>query len=64
VQAGTYTVNPDCTASLTLSYAGTTLKFNGVAAAAGDQVLIQESDSVNPGVTGTLVQGPNFCGSD
>ena len=64
IQAGSYTVNPDCTVSISLSHAGTTLKFNGVVAAAGDEVLIQESDSVNPGVTGVLLHGPNFCGSD
>lgn len=65
VPAGTYSINQDCTATLTLSSGSTSnYTFNGVVAAGGDQILIQETDSSNPGVIGTLTHGPNFCGSN
>lgn len=63
VPAGSYTVNQDCTASVSLAQGSTTLTFNGIVAAGGDEVIIQETDSSNPGVTGTLTHGPNFCGT-
>jgi len=52
-------VNADCTATLSLG----TLTFNGVVAAGGDEVLIEETDTTSPGVTGSLVHGPNYCGT-
>jgi hypothetical protein len=65
VPAGTYNVNADCTATLTLnSGASSNYTFNGVVASGGDQILIQETDSSNPGVIGSLTHGPNFCGSN
>ncbi|HKE26470.1 MAG TPA: hypothetical protein VKB88_29150 [Bryobacteraceae bacterium] len=64
VPAGSYTVNPDCTGIISLGTGSSTAKFNAVVAAAGAQILVQETDSSNPGVVGTLIHGPNFCGSD
>jgi len=64
VPAGSYTVNGDCTGTISLSTGPSTAKFNAVVAAAGAQILVQETDSANPGVIGMLIHGPNFCGSD
>ena len=64
VPAGSYTVNPDCTGTISLSTGSSTVTFNAVVAAAGARILVQETDSSNPGVVGTLIHGPNFCGSD
>jgi len=64
VPAGSYTVNQDCTASITLTQGTSSLTFNGVVAAGGNEVIIQETDTSNPGVVGTLTHGPNFCGTD
>ena len=49
VPAGTYTVNPDCTANLTLTQGSTTYTFNGVVANNGTQVLIQGIRFLCPG---------------
>jgi hypothetical protein len=64
VPAGSYTVNPDCTGKISLTAGSSPATFNAVVAAAGAQILVQETDSSNPGVIGTLIHGPNFCGSD
>jgi hypothetical protein len=62
--AGSYTVNPDCTGTISLGTGAGAAKFNAVVAAGGAQILVQETDSSNPGVVGALMHGPNFCGSD
>lgn len=64
VPAGTYSVNADCTGTVSLSQGGTALKFNAVVAGGGNTVLVQETDSSNPGAIGQLIHGPNFCGAD
>jgi len=66
VPAGTYNLNADCTGTMSLSSgtAGSNYTFNAVVAAGGDEILIQETDSSNPGVLGTLTHGPNYCGTD
>ena len=56
-QVGTYTVNTDCTAAITLSGGAT---FDAVVADSGRQVLFVETDSTNAGAAG-LLQRASSC---
>jgi len=59
--AGTYSVNDDCSVSITLTdSAGSVQNFEGVTAARGDKILLIQTDS-GAGLSGVLLRSRNFC---
>ncbi|HLH18182.1 MAG TPA: hypothetical protein VKX45_13240 [Bryobacteraceae bacterium] len=58
VQAGTYSVNSDCTATISLA---TGQKFNAVVAGDGSQVLFLENNAGQGGAVGTLRRTSAAC---
>jgi hypothetical protein len=55
---GTYSVNADCTASLSLA---TGQKFDAVIVSNGNEVLLAETDTAGLGGYGMLERSPNSC---